>query len=44
LIAHKEYSRRYGEDMPEVCDWKRAKDGTVGGTVAHPADTAGDNV
>jgi xylulose-5-phosphate/fructose-6-phosphate phosphoketolase len=44
LIDHKNYIRRYGEDMPDVRDWKWAKDPTVGGTVARPADTAGDNV
>ncbi|MBV9123175.1 MAG: phosphoketolase, partial [Planctomycetes bacterium] len=44
LIDHKNYVRKYGEDMPEVRDWKWAKDPTVGGTVARPADTAGDNV
>jgi xylulose-5-phosphate/fructose-6-phosphate phosphoketolase len=44
LIDHKTYVRTYGEDMPEVRDWKWAKDPTVGGTVARPADTAGDNV
>jgi len=27
-----------------VRDWKWAKDPTVGGTVARPGDTAGDNV
>jgi xylulose-5-phosphate/fructose-6-phosphate phosphoketolase len=44
LIDHKNYVRWYGEDMPEVRDWKWAKDPTVGGTVARPEDTAGDNV
>ena len=43
LIDHKNYIRTWGEDMPEVRDWKWAKDPTVGGTVARPADTAGDN-
>ncbi len=43
LIEHKNYVRQYGEDMPDVRDWKWAKDPTVGGTVARPADTAGDN-
>jgi xylulose-5-phosphate/fructose-6-phosphate phosphoketolase len=44
LIDHKNYVRTYGEDMPEVRDWKWAKDPTVGGTVARPEDTAGDNL
>ncbi len=43
LIEHKNYVRQYGEDMPEVRDWKWAKDPTVGGTVARPADTSADN-
>jgi len=43
LIDHKNYIRTWGDDMPEVRDWKWAKDPTVGGTVARPADTAGDN-
>src|SRR5947209_20309218 len=44
LIDHQNYIRKYGEDMPEVRDWKWVKDPTVGGTVARPGDTAGDNV
>ena len=44
LIDHKNYIRRYGDDMPEVRDWKWARDRTVGGTTARPVDTAGDNV
>jgi xylulose-5-phosphate/fructose-6-phosphate phosphoketolase len=44
LIEHKNYIRRYGDDLPEVRDWRWAKDPTVGGTVARPVDTAGDNV
>ncbi len=42
LIDHKNYIRKYGDDLPEVRDWKWAKDPTVGGTVARP-DTAADN-
>jgi xylulose-5-phosphate/fructose-6-phosphate phosphoketolase len=43
LIEHKNYIRQYGEDIPDVRDWKWAKDPTVGGTVARPADAAGDD-
>jgi xylulose-5-phosphate/fructose-6-phosphate phosphoketolase len=42
LIDHKNYIRKYGDDMPEVRDWKWAGDPTVGGTKAR--DTAADNI
>jgi xylulose-5-phosphate/fructose-6-phosphate phosphoketolase len=29
LIAHKEYIRKYGEDMPEIRNWKWSRGGTV---------------
>ncbi len=41
LIDHKEYVRRYGDDMPEIKDW------TWGGRTAAErgaTSTAGDNV
>jgi xylulose-5-phosphate/fructose-6-phosphate phosphoketolase len=41
LIDHKEYVRRYGDDMPEIKDW------TWGGRTAHAGgatSTEGDNV
>ncbi|HTU18401.1 MAG TPA: phosphoketolase family protein [Gemmataceae bacterium] len=44
LIDHKNYIRRYGDDMPEVRDWKWSRDRTVGGTMTRSVDTAGDNV
>jgi xylulose-5-phosphate/fructose-6-phosphate phosphoketolase len=44
LIDHKNYIRRYGDDMPEVRDWRWARDRTVGGTTGRPVDTASDNV
>ncbi len=41
LIEHKEYIRRYGDDMPEIKDW------TWGGAKGHvaqgAASTGGDN-
>ncbi len=43
LIDHKNYVRAYGEDMPEVRDWKWEPDPTVGGTATHSPDTAADN-
>jgi phosphoketolase len=43
LIDHKNYIRRYGEDMPEVRDWKWAPDPTVGATKTRPSDTAADD-
>jgi xylulose-5-phosphate/fructose-6-phosphate phosphoketolase len=42
LVDHKNYVRKHGDDMPEVRDWKWAKDTTAGGTVARAAETAGD--
>jgi xylulose-5-phosphate/fructose-6-phosphate phosphoketolase len=42
LIEHRHYIRTYGDDMPEVRDWKWG-DPTVGGTKARNVDTAGDN-
>ena len=44
LIDHKNYVRKYGDDMPEVRDWKWASDPTVGGTTTKNRDTAGDNI
>jgi phosphoketolase len=43
LIDHKNYIRRYGEDMPAVRDLKWAPDPSVGGTKTRPSDTAADN-
>ncbi|HEV3261345.1 MAG TPA: phosphoketolase, partial [Gemmataceae bacterium] len=43
LIDHKNYIRKYGDDMPEVRDWRWGEDATVGGTRARASDTAGDN-
>jgi len=41
LINHKHYIRKYGDDMPDIRDWKWAKDTTVGGTVPRATETAG---
>jgi xylulose-5-phosphate/fructose-6-phosphate phosphoketolase len=43
LIDHQNYTRKYGDDMPEVRDWRWAPDPTVGGTMARVEDTAGDS-
>ena len=39
LIDHKSYIARYGDDMPEVRDWK-----WPGGAASGRADTAADNI
>ena len=40
LIDHREYIRRYGDDMPEIKNWTWAGQGAAGGA----ASTEGDNV
>ena len=40
LIDHKNYIARYGEDMPELRDWKWPG----GATAGRATDTAADNV
>jgi xylulose-5-phosphate/fructose-6-phosphate phosphoketolase len=40
LIDHREYIRRYGDDMPEIKNWTWAGQGVAGGV----ASTEGDNV
>jgi xylulose-5-phosphate/fructose-6-phosphate phosphoketolase len=42
LIDHKSYIHKYGEDMPEIRNWKWARD-KAGGAVARAGETAGDN-
>jgi xylulose-5-phosphate/fructose-6-phosphate phosphoketolase len=49
IIEHRQYIRRYGEDMPEIAawQWQSSADEDADGTSGHGAgvlDTAGDNV
>ncbi len=41
LLDHKQYIAKYGDDMPEISDWRWGRVGRVG---ARRADTAADNV
>jgi xylulose-5-phosphate/fructose-6-phosphate phosphoketolase len=40
-IEHKQYVRKYGEDMPEVRDWRWGQPAAVRGATG--GDTAADN-
>ncbi len=43
LIDHKSYIRKYGDDMPEIRNWKWGQKVTMGTLKGGTADTAGDN-
>ena len=41
LIEHKQYVRKYGDDMPEIAGWRWGIDAKAGTRIS---DTEGDNV